>query len=192
MPKLIDATEQRRQIREAARAVFARQGLRGTGLAHVARAAGMGRSSLYHYYPDKDALLRDLVVETLADERALFRSCLGGPGTSLDRVLRLVDALVALFDAWAVVGRLLLELRLDDVKPFRRFFREVRDELAGVLREGQATGELDASLDAELAAATLIGAVDGLLFQHFLDPRAVDPGALRQALRRTVEKVLAP
>jgi TetR/AcrR family fatty acid metabolism transcriptional regulator len=192
MPKLIDAAEQRRQIREAARAVFARQGLRGTGLAHVARAAGMGRSSLYHYYPDKDALLRDLVVETLADERDLFRSCLGGPGTSLERILRLVDALAALFDAWAVLGRLLLELRLDDVQPFRRFFREVRDELAGVVREGQATGEIDASLDAGLAAATLIGAVDGLLFQHFLDPRALDPGGLGQALRGTVTKVLSP
>lgn len=100
--------------------------------------------------------------------------------------------MVALFDSWAVLGRLLLELRLDEVTPFRRFFREVRDELAGVLRRGQTSGEIDASLDAELAAATLIGAVDGLLIQHFLDPRVLDSAALRQALRGTVKKVLSP
>lgn len=99
---------------------------------------------------------------------------------------------VELFDSWAVLGRLLLELRLDEVTPFRRFFREVRDELAGVLRKGQTSGEIDASLDAELAAATLIGAVDGLLIQHFLDPRVLDSAALRQALRGTVKKVLSP
>ncbi len=72
MPKVVDPHAQRRQIRRAARDVFSRRGLAGTGLAQVADAAGMGRSSLYHYYPDKESLVRDLIRDLLAAEESLF------------------------------------------------------------------------------------------------------------------------
>ncbi len=192
MPKQVDAQAQRGEIRRAARRVFARKGVRGTGLEHVARAAGMGRSSLYHYYPDKDALLRDLVAETLAEERALFRACLRAEAPVLERVERLVEGCVGLFETWASLGRLFLDLRLRDGRGFRRFFREVREEFAEVLREGQARGEVAAEVDPFLAGATLIGAIDGLLIQHFIDGEAFDPQALRDELLRVARRALAP
>ncbi len=192
MPKQVDAELQRREIRRAARAVFARRGLTATGLTHVARVAGMGRTSLYHYYPDKQALLRDLVAEALEEERALFRRCLGGEDSVAMRLQRLVDACVELFDAWASLGRLFLDLRLAEAPRFRGFFREIRDELAGVLRSGQARGEVTEELVPSLAAATLIGAIDGLLIQHFLDKDAFDPEALRRELGRIAQRMIAP
>ena len=192
MPKQVDSAAQREEIRRAARGVFARQGVRGTGLAHVARAAGMGRSSLYHYYPDKAALLRDLVADTLASERALFTSCLRGEGSVAERVALLIDGCVALFDSWAELGRLFLDLRLRDAEGFRDFFREIRTELEAVLAEGQARGEVAAEVDPLLAGAALIGAIDGLLIQHFLDSEAFDRDALRRELRRIAEKALSP
>lgn len=192
MPKQVDATAQREEIRRAARRVFARGGIPETGLGEVASAAGMGRSSLYHYYPDKQALLRDLVHETLAEERALFHACLRGEGSVLERVESLMDGCVGLFDAWASLGRLFLDLRLHDAVGFRRFFREIRAEFAAVLREGQASGEVSLEVDAELAGATLIGAIDGLLVQHFLDRKAFEPEALRRELGRIAKRVLEP
>ncbi len=192
MPKQVDSAAQREEIRRAARGVFARQGVRGTGLAHVARAAGMGRSSLYHYYPDKEALLRDLVADTLASERALFASCLRGEGSVAERVALLIDGCVALFDSWAELGRLFLDLRLRDAEGFRDFFREIRAELEAVLSEGQARGEVAAEVDPLLAGAALIGAIDGLLIQHFLDSEAFDRDTLRRELRRIALKALSP
>ena len=73
MPKIVDARAQRGEIRRAARRVFSRRGVAGTGLAHVAEAAGMGRSSLYHYYADKASLLRDLVRDLLAEVESFHR-----------------------------------------------------------------------------------------------------------------------
>lgn len=192
MPKQVDVAAQRQEIRSAARKVFGRKGVRGTGLGHVARAAGMGRTSLYHYYPDKDALLRDLVLEMLAGERELFRACLRAPGPVVPRVHRLVDGCVALFDDWASLGRLFIDLRLGEAVRFRKFFREIREELASALREGRARGEVSAALDPLLVGVTLIGAIDGLLIQHFLDNGALDPEALRGELHRVVDRVLAP
>ena len=192
MPKQVDAALQRQEIREAARRVFASRGVRGTGLAHVADAAGMGRSSLYHYYPDKEALLRALIDETLAEERALFRTCLRSEGSVLERVQRLLDGCIAMLDAWASLGRLFLDLRLRDVEGFREFFREIRDELTAVIDEGRRRGEVARDVDPPLAAATLIGAIDGLLFQHFLDAEAFDPEAMRRELGRFARRTLEP
>jgi hypothetical protein len=52
---------------------------------------------------------------------------------------------------------------------------------------------MDPRLDPSLAAATLIGTIDGLLLQHLVDPRAFsDPDALEDALALSVRKLLQP
>lgn len=193
MPKIVDAASQRRAIRGAARRVFAQRGLRGTGLTHVARAAGMGRSSLYHYYPDKDALVRDLLRDVLAEEEALFAEASAGEGGALARIEALAARMVGLFEPWASVARLMIDLRAQRRAGFRGFFRRIRAHLADVISEGQASGEIDRSLDPQLAAATVIGAIDGLLLQYFVEPGVFGDGrGLAAELARSVSKALAP
>ena len=49
--------------------------------------------------------------------------------------------------------------------------------------EGCERGEFDRGIDSELAAAVAIGAIDGLLLQHYVDRRAFgDRRALADAL----------
>ncbi|MCP4038303.1 MAG: TetR/AcrR family transcriptional regulator [bacterium] len=193
MPKLVDPAIQREQIRAAAREVFAARGVQGTGLTHVAAAAGMGRSSLYHYYPDKDALLADMVGEMLEQEQQLFRACLGGEGTPLERIERLARACAALFPEWASFGRVFMDLRLQDVSEMGGLFRTIRADLAAVICEGQADGSMASTPDARVQASTLIGAIDGLLLQYFIDEAALpDPGSLANALVVLTKRMVAP
>jgi AcrR family transcriptional regulator len=193
MPKRVDAAEQRAEICRAARRVFGQRGVAGTGLTHVAEVAGMGRSSLYHYYPDKQSLLRDLVKQALVEEREVFEGVLRGEGAPRERVERLARVLVSLFDEYAGAVRMMSDLRLLDAAPFRRFFRKVRTELAAVIAEGQARGDFDPDLDPALSAATLIGAIDGLLFQHFADGRAFATlDGLADTVARFTRKALSP
>ena len=193
MPKLVDRVQQRREIRSAARRVFARHGIAGTGLTHVAEAAGMGRSSLYHYYPDKAALMRDLVREVMTEEESFFAALVEGEGTPIERAERLARALAGLFEKWSAVARMLFDFRLRETRGFRPFFRRIRNHLASLIAEGQRLGEMDPQLDPSLGAATLIGTVDGLLLQHLVDPSAFsDPQALEDALVLAVKKLLQP
>ncbi|GEM_PF-2580877 len=193
MPKIVDPSSQRRVIRSAARRVFAERGVRGTGLTHVADSAGMGRSSLYHYYPDKDALLADMVSEMLDQERALFRACLGGEGTPLARIERLAAACAALFPEWAAFGRVLMDLRLEDAREMGGFFRAARRDLAAVIREGQRNGTLAARPSASAQASVLIGAIDGLLLQYFIDEAAFpDPEDLTRDLVQLTRRMVTP
>jgi AcrR family transcriptional regulator len=193
MPKLVDPVRQRGEIRSAARRVFSRRGIAGTGLTHVAEAAGMGRSSLYHYYPDKASLMRDLLREVMSEEEAFFAAAVQSEGTPLERAERLAGILAGMFEQWTAVGRMLFDLRLRETRGFRPFFRRIRNHVASLIAEGQRLGEMDPRLDPSLGAATLIGTVDGLLLQHLVDPRAFsDSEGLENALVLTVRKLLQP
>ena len=132
----------------------------------------MGRSSLYHYYPDKQCLVGDLVQDLVRDEQALFAAALEGQGSSLERIERLARALPTVFAEWSELGTMIFDLWSRDAARFRPLFRQMRDDLADLIRQGQANGEIAGSLDAQLTAAVVIGAIDGLLLQHLIDPDA--------------------
>jgi AcrR family transcriptional regulator len=193
MPKLVDADAQRRQILAAARDVFARRGLEGTGLAHVADAAGMGRSSLYHYYPDQAALVRDLLGEFLNEEEALFRAALEGEGAPSQRLESFLRAQLRWFDAWCQVAPLVFDLRSRHARMLRPFFGRIRTTLGRLFDEGRACGEFAQDIDPKLTASVTIAAIDGLLLQHFVDRRAFgDRAALADTLvRQTLRGVAA-
>jgi len=193
MPKIVDPDQQRGEIRRAALEVFASEGLAGAGLARVARAAGMGRSSLYHYYPDKAALVADLVDDLLVAEEQMFVAAAKGEGSAGERLEALAAQLTSLFEPWSALGRVFLELQSREGERFRDFFVRIRQTLASLIGEGQQCGEIDRTLDPLHLAATLIGAIDGLLLQHCIDPRAFqDREALTASLIATVRKVLRP
>jgi AcrR family transcriptional regulator len=191
MPKIVDAGEQRARIRQAARAVFARRGLKGTGLAHVAAEVGMSRAGMYHYYADKHALVRDLGRELLAEEERLFAEALSASGTVVERIERLAGAVVERFAAWADVGRVLLEVWATDAQRLRPLLRRLRSNLATLIRDGQRRGEIDATLAPLETAAVLIGAIDGLMLQVLIDPQQVPPtAAVRRALAAALHRIL--
>nr|WP_255465770.1 TetR/AcrR family transcriptional regulator [Cellulomonas sp. APG4] len=58
----------------AARTLFARQGLIRTTLADIATQAGIARGLIYHYFPDKDALVDAVLAGYVADFVASLRA----------------------------------------------------------------------------------------------------------------------
>jgi AcrR family transcriptional regulator len=193
MPKVVDGAAQRSQIRQAARRAFAARGIAGTGLAHVAEEAGMGRSSLYHYYRDKRSLVSDLLRDLLRDEEALFKAALHAEGSPRERIESLTRALPGVFEDWSQLGTMIFDLWSRDAESFRPWFEQMRRDLAALVREGQAAGEIDASLDPTLTAGVVIGAIDGLLLQHLIDPDAFPSfEAMGEALSQLVRRALSP
>lgn len=67
-----DAAHNRKRLLEAARIVFAENGL-DAGVEEVAQAAGVGVGTLYRRFPTKDALIAELVREFMEEVVALAR-----------------------------------------------------------------------------------------------------------------------
>lgn len=96
MPKLWNETieEHRRAVREAvletAAALVAEQGLRGVTMSRIAEESGIGRATLYKYFPDVESILvawhERQIVGHLA-ELSELRDCPGTPGERLEAVL---------------------------------------------------------------------------------------------------------
>jgi AcrR family transcriptional regulator len=192
MPKIVDREAQRKAIRRAARNVFARRGVEAVGLVHVARTAGIGRASIYHYYPDKASLVRDLVRDLLAEEESLFSQALrntkGGP---LERIQALAAKLADLFAEWASLGKMLLDLWATSGAMFKPFFRRIRRDLAQLIADGQRAGEIDRTLEAGDAASAVIAIIDGMLLQMIVDPTAFgETTATRRLLVDSVRRIL--
>jgi AcrR family transcriptional regulator len=121
-------------------AVVRSQGYDGASLAELSKATGLGKSSLYHHFPDgKDdmvAAVLDYLEATL--EENVFAP-LRAPGTAAARLRRMNEGL----DAFYRQGReacLLASLGIgDSSKPFhprvREIFRTWLDAIATALRE---------------------------------------------------------
>ncbi|MBN8442446.1 MAG: TetR family transcriptional regulator [Thauera sp.] len=62
-----DFEDRRRQILCAAAVLFAERGYNETLLDDIAERCGTKKSSLYHYYPSKDAILHELIAWKISD-----------------------------------------------------------------------------------------------------------------------------
>ena len=194
MPKIVDRELQRKTIRRAARRVFARGGVEAVGLVHVARAARIGRASIYHYYPDKASLVRDLVRDLLAEEERFFSEALHlSQGSPLERIENLAGKLTELFAEWASLGKMLLDLWATSGPMFKPFFRRIRRDLAQLIAEGQRACEIDGTVEAPEAATAVIAIIDGMLLQMIVDPAAFGETAqTRRLLVHSVRRILKP
>lgn len=165
----------------------------GTGLGHVARAAGLGRASLYHYYANKDALVDDLARELLDEETALFLAAGQSEGSPIERIVAVAVAVTAIYEAWGQAGALILEFWVRDLERMRVELAVIREQIAATVREGQAVGEIDGSLDAADTAAMIVALIDGLLIQYFADPQAfAGTRPLAEGIRTAVRRMLRP
>lgn len=80
------AAEKRRRILDAARLLFVRDGLRGTTMEGIARAAGVAKPTLYGYFSDKDAVFTALLDDLSDALTAAFEAGMTGPGTVAQRI----------------------------------------------------------------------------------------------------------
>ena len=93
------AGSRRRNVREeiynAALASFERHGVRGTLMEGVAREAGVSRPAIYYYFPDKDALVLEVIVRQVREIHRQIRE-----------QIRVEDGLPAMIEASLTTIRL--------------------------------------------------------------------------------------
>jgi TetR/AcrR family transcriptional repressor of mexCD-oprJ operon len=131
----------------------------------VAAAAGVGRATVYRYFPNRQALLDELADVAL--ERAGERLAAAGlDGVPIaEGVSRTVRALVAVGDYFVVLER-------ERVRPDpARFEEKLAQPLRSMLERGQSTGEIRNDVPAPWLTEALLGLVVSVL----LAPRLLGP-----------------
>jgi len=91
----------RRRIREAAREVFAENGLDGATMRAIAARAGYTAGAIYHHYQGKEEIYGDLLAESLAALHAHVRDAMAAAVDPAERAAAAARAFFAYYRAQA-------------------------------------------------------------------------------------------
>jgi AcrR family transcriptional regulator len=103
-------------ILDAAAHVLSEQGSSNTSMADVAEAAGVSRATLYRYFPDREALLHALAAQALAEAAARLADAGLDHAPVEEAIERIVRAIVAVGDRYAVIVREQVKFEPADAK----------------------------------------------------------------------------
>lgn len=156
----------RRQIVAAADEVIQRQGLRAATTRAIAECAGCAEGSIYRYFPDKHALLLEVMKERYPDFTALMEALpeMAGTATVRRNLEKVATAAIRFYHGiMPVVAGAMAEPKL--LEEQRRYFEETKrgpmrtfGVLSTYLRREQKLGRVATTLSPDYAARTLLGA----------------------------------
>ncbi len=172
-------------IVSAATRVLARQGYARSSLLDIAREAGMSKGALHYHFPTKEALVATVLESALLTvaERTLsaWEQAAGDPFESLRSAIReLWDIRRMRTDEVAVIADLLAQSLYDPaLRPqLANYYRTATEQVNARLLPHLARIGLRPKVVPELLPRILVGLLDGLVMQHFVDEVAIDPNEL--------------
>jgi len=152
----------RERILRAAESVFLSQEFHEALMEDVARASGVGKGTLYRYFPSKRALYRALLVDGMDRLRSELTAAGAGPEEPLLKLGRLVRGFLEHF---GTRRRLLALVSRHESQPGRNEWRRRRADFVAVfeaaLAEGIGAGQLR-PIDPRLGANLLVGMLRGV------------------------------
>jgi AcrR family transcriptional regulator len=154
----------RREVMEAAVAVFSERGYRAASMADIAARLGMGKASLYHYVSSKEEVLIELYEDVLRESVIAARRIAGAEGSALDALTGMVVDRVA----YTCRNRELLRIFFEEEAelPDRQQARlisarhEYEATLLEVVAAGEAAGEFSLPTTPTIFVNTLLGAAN--------------------------------
>jgi TetR/AcrR family transcriptional repressor of nem operon len=175
----------RRRIVAAATQVVAERGVAGASLDEVGTRASASRSQLYHYFADKDELLRAVAEATndavLDGQRPLFDELGSWTGFTqwMDALVEMQEELrgrggCPIANLVSQLGERDEDVRVELASGFDRWEAEIRTGLINMV----VTGELLSDTDVDLLASSTMASLQGGLM---LTQARRDPLALRRA-----------
>jgi AcrR family transcriptional regulator len=161
--------ERRRQILNAAKAVFAETGYHGASINAIIEKAQIARGTFYLYFESKSAVFDSILDEALADLRKRIRRIEVDDPAAPAPQQQLRDQVIATLE-YIVSDRPLALLLLSaghtpDAEAAERldqFFAEVRDLLRRALETGMEIGMLR-RCQPPLVAAAMLGMIRGVI-----------------------------
>lgn len=179
MARPVDRDAKRLQILEAATARFAEVGYEAAAMDGLAAAAGVSKGSLYDYFQNKEDLFYAsfewFESQILATSMARMQS--GGDARA--RLINFADASVStmvdnvalypvMLEVWAAAAKSGTRDRFSQA--MRKLYRDFRAQIGTLIKAAQDSGDINPQADPQILAGMLIGAVDGLLLQYWLEP----------------------
>jgi AcrR family transcriptional regulator len=199
MPRVSQAhlDARRRQILDAARRCFLRNGFHATSMQDVLAEAELSAGAVYRYFRGKDEIIAAIAGEAVSEVAGAIDSAFDADDPPpLDEALGAAFLAIRRIDADQGFARLALQVWGEAVRSpalnetLRGEFRRVRGSLTRLVQVYQSRGLMAADAPPEQVAQVLVGLLPGFVFQHALIGD-VDPAAFRAGLSTLLTTRLA-
>ncbi len=166
-------------IIRAAMQVFAQKGYAATRIIDVAVAAGMGKGTIYEYFDSKEDLFYAVFQQVMQESNAPVAAALAAEHDTVSEKLHAVtDSLITVWlekielysltmEFWSATTTHIGRERFRTT--FQTGYQMFRQEMAALITEGVRTGEFLPDCRPNEMAAGLIGMLDALVLQTWLD-----------------------
>lgn len=171
MPKIVDVDEKMRMISENALEVFNRKGYYNTNMDDIAKACNIGRTTLYDYFKNKEAIFL-YTMESFFDmiDCHIYEVKNINTIDSIDKIkyifnivfnayMELEPMSLMILDIWAILYRDKPEL----ISGTKMRMHKYRELLSKILRQGIEKKEIK-ELNPDSMGITLLSLVDSLIF----------------------------
>jgi TetR/AcrR family fatty acid metabolism transcriptional regulator len=158
--------DKRQRIVDAAVKVFAKRGFHATRVSDIASAAGVADGTIYLYFKSRDALLVSLFESHVDRLLAFLEKELPRAASPSEKLKRIVEVQLGLLEGERDLAEVVTVILRQSTKLMKQYaapkFNAYLDAIAGVVAEGQATGEIRRDVTPHLAARAIFGALDGI------------------------------
>jgi len=174
--KAFQSEKSRAAIMSATMDLISKYGVSGTTVDKISAEAGLSKGSIFWHFDNKDNLFLT-VIETI--RTALLQAIMEGQEDGLSikhRISLLLDNYTTLIaaDCSRCLDLTVLIIEMVETNPglaekLRDLFAELAGLLSDMLDEGKERGEIDGSLDSPATAYAIVGNLQGMTVQYYLN-----------------------
>jgi TetR/AcrR family transcriptional regulator len=182
------------EILRAAAALFGELGVSATTMSRLAAEVGLGQSSLYYYFRNRDEVVAALVARANVVSLDLVTRIADEPGTAVARLVRFVQGDVEALCALPFDINEVHRVAARDRERFADYWRErgkLERRLAAIVRDGVESGELR-PVDVRLTALTIMANDEGVQNWYRLGTKRSAADIGRALAEMTVGGLVAP
>jgi AcrR family transcriptional regulator len=187
-----DYRHRRAVMLERAAFLFHTNGISETSVSDIAAAAGLDRATVYYYFPNKEAIVAEVVREAVMQSTTAVAAIASSNLEPVDKLRQMIIVSMQLFDRH--YPHLFVYLREDMLRSVPEAFRKWLEETAqaaatlwrGVIEEGTAGGAFDTDLQVDALLSGVLGALTSVARwyrpESGLDPDTIGAGVARLLL----------
>ncbi|MBW5423006.1 TetR family transcriptional regulator [Streptomyces sp. BG9H] len=159
--------------------VFNERGYDGTSMEHLSKAAGISKSSIYHHVAGKEELLRRAVSRAIDGLFGILAEDHARVGSAVERLEHVTRRTVEVLVAELPYVTLLLRVRgnTDTERWALERRREFDQQVAELLKEAVADGDLRSDVELRLATRLLFGMINSIVEWYRPESRGAANGA---------------
>ncbi|MDH3622727.1 MAG: TetR/AcrR family transcriptional regulator [Myxococcales bacterium] len=186
------------QIIDAAIRVLARQGYARTSLLEIAKEAGMSKGALHYHYPTKEALIHAVLEAACNAVQARTVEAWSPSDNPFEALRKSLEELWATRvqrtdEALVVADLLALSLYEESLRATLAEFYELgARQIREYLEEHLVSLGFEPLISLDLLPRVVIGMLDGLVMQAFVDPDALSPDDVVDAIQTIAVSIFAP